>query len=364
MLKNSLYAFTSSIVRFTSNGILLLLLAREWGPTTFGEFILPYIIANVLGLVVDYGFNLHLVKDISKEPEKLNSIFYAALFAKNTITAMLLIAVTLISLVLNYWNLNAVMLGVLLLASVCNSYGVFYNLIFRGLSEFGKETKNIILSETFLIATITILLYLVKAGPLLMSVGFLLSRIAYLSISAISGLKPLTGAVRQRYNLTQAMESIKEGLPYSLQTVIGFMYFYIDTLVIQYVIGSSGVGIYQSGIGILAIGLKLSDILAGIYLVELSKNSKNQEKLKYVAKQMLRHLVIVGNSIFIIMIFGGQIIVKTVYGSNSDFDGVLSLMPYFSLSLLLRYLLYTYATVLTVIGKQFERMMSGLIALL
>lgn len=365
MIKNSLLALLSTFIRFAANGLLLILLAREWGANTFGQFMLPYIIANIIALIVDYGFNLQLVRDISRDPNKVGHLVREALHSKVAISILtILFSTAAISVVKNIESIDVSIFIVLTIAALLNSFGTFLNLSFRGLSRFELESASIVIGDSILVAIVSYVALLTHSGLLATAIAFLTARFIYLATSLIFFVNIINIPHILDIKPKRILNNIKQGLPFASQAAVGFLYFHADTLVIQYYIGASGVGVYQSGLGILLVCLKFSDVIASVYLVKLSKKNGNLQYLHQTAKSMLRHLLFIGLPIYSILLLCASIVVRTVYGSSNEYASLIRLMPFFSMTLILRYLLYAYATLLTVVSRQFVRTLAGLIALI
>src|SRR5690606_28382800 len=93
MLKNTWLMLCANLLRLGANTLVLMLLARQWGASTFGEFIFPFTVAGLVALVVDYGFNLQLLSEIGRQPGRARSIVASSLSAKLLLTgAVMLLA--------------------------------------------------------------------------------------------------------------------------------------------------------------------------------------------------------------------------------------------------------------------------------
>ena len=72
----------STILRFINAVLLFLIMARFWGPETFGIFMYPYVLAGIIVILIDYGFNLQLVRDVGRNRQDAHRLTCQALIVK------------------------------------------------------------------------------------------------------------------------------------------------------------------------------------------------------------------------------------------------------------------------------------------
>src|SRR3989339_1600547 len=64
--KNSLFILFSQIIRLVTVLLISVGIARLYGPETFGQFSIAFTIANICLIIADFGFDVLLTTEISK----------------------------------------------------------------------------------------------------------------------------------------------------------------------------------------------------------------------------------------------------------------------------------------------------------
>jgi len=344
----------STILRFVSGVLLFVIMARFWGPETFGYFMYPYTLVTIIVILIDYGFNLQIVRDIGKNAQHAHKLTCEAVVAKS----LLVIAVTLVGLPLLFLvdvlDGYRILLLLLILSNVLSSYSLLFNLTFRGMGLFNKETIVAFWSSLATFILVGGLVFLGK-GPIAAAFGFLLSKIFSLGLSwAI--YQRLIGGVKFIYPSRNAVfKMLRTGFPFAAHVALGTLYFSVDTLVIQYFMGPEKVGIYQAGFRIMVGGLILTDVLSNVYLSKMAADSSDRNALVNLATSMTRHCLMIGVLGFVFLSGFSDLLVKFFYG-NSGFAEVIQLFPLFGVVLLLRYWGASYGILLTVDDRQIVRM--------
>lgn len=354
MINNTFFMLASTILRFVSGVLLFVIMARFWGPETFGYFMYPYTLTTIIVILIDYGFNLQIVRDVGKSIQHAHKLTCEALVAKSLLVIIATVAGLPLLILLEVLDSYRFLLLLLVLTNVLSSYSLLFNLTFRGMGLFNKETIVAFWSS---LASLILVggLVLFGKGPIAAAFGFLLSKIFSLGLSwAI--YQRLIGGVKFIYpNRNAVLKMLRTGFPFAAHVALGTLYFSVDTLVIQYFMGPEKVGIYQAGFRIMVGGLILSGVLSNVYLSKMAMDSSDRNALVNLATRMTRHCLMIGVLGFVFLSAFSDLLVKLFYGS-SGFDEVIQLFPLFGVVLLLRYWGSSYGILLTVDDRQVVRM--------
>ena len=348
------------LVRFLTNVILFLLLARVWGPDVFGSFMYPFAIAGIAMMVIGYGFGLQLVRDISKCPEAARHLTEEAFEVELIITLFVLIASLFISFMFIHETQTGLLFWILLLASTLNAYAQFFNFAVRGLGHFSIEAGVTFWSNVALFL-ITVVFLLLKSSLTLVAFGFFLARGLYFFLS-FRAYKRIIGTTPSWFVSKRVWSNLVRGLPFGVHMAVGALYFQSDTLIIQHFLGSEGVGLYQAGLRILMGGLMLADILSGVFLPAMSKVVAQKAVLLEQGNRLLRFTLMISVIGFTVMTLGAPWIVNLLYGTA--YQGITATFPLFGLVLLLRYAAIPYGLTLTISERQSVRMFALIGALI
>lgn len=343
----------STLLKLLTNVVLFLLLARVWGPETFGIFMYPFTLAALVVIIVDYGFNLQVVRDVGEEPTRVHEIISHALIIKFFLALLVIAAAVLLIPNLQALEEYRLILFLLLGASLLNSVALLLNLSFRGLGLFHKEAKVTFLSN---IVTFTIVgtLVLLGYGPTKAAFGLLISRAVFCILSWHEYRSIVTNVKFIVPPLKIIFSDFRIGFPFAVHVILGTLYFQVDTIIVQHFLGAESVGVYQAGLRILIAGLILTDVLSNVYLTRMAGDRYDKGALVRLSTRMTRHCLAIGVIGFVCMSNGSEWIVTLLYGDEYRLTG--KLLPFFGLVLMLRYFGASYGLLLTVADRQIVRM--------
>jgi O-antigen/teichoic acid export membrane protein len=362
MAKNFLYMFITLSIRLFSNTIIFFLLAKLWGVEGFGIFMYPYTLTTLLALIVDYGFSLKVIKDISEFPNNVSKIINEAVFSKIILTVITFIILIIILLINNFSTKEQIFIAVLLLISnILNSYSTLFNLPFRAL-EFFKYETFISLISNIVYSTLIIILILLEANQILVSFGIVLSKLFTLIISIYLYKKKIQQTkVEFIFNIKSILKNLSDNFPYAIHLIVGSLYFQVDTLIVYHFLGNEGVGLYQSAMRIITGALVLIEVNNGIFFPKLggSKNSKRTFLNYSVQMNVFSHFI--GLGLFTGLFFMSEKIIMFLYGA--EFKDVIPILKGLSILLFIRYAGSASGLLLTVADKQKVRAIAAVFSL-
>ncbi|EKS8363652.1 oligosaccharide flippase family protein [Bacillus thuringiensis] len=360
MIKDSLYMMVTMFVRIMANTLLFIVLARTWGVEGFGQFMFCFTIGAILVVIVDYGFGLKLVKDISKKPNKIKEYVNEAFYSKVILTIFLLILSYLSLYTFEWREENFEIFFLLLVSHIFWSFGTFLCLPLRSLSYFNVEAKINLYGNIVHILIVMISLYM-NADKTMVAVAFICSRLFNFVYAYRVYMKYIGKIAIKHIKIKKIILNLKQNFPYAIHLAIGTLYFQVDTIVVQYYIGNTGLGLHQAGIKILTAGLIFSDALTNVYITRLSKVESN-EKLIILGTQMNTYMLLVGGLLSIGVINFADLIINIMYGES--FISTIPLLYGFAITLFLRYFAATHGAVLTISNKQGLRALGVTLSLL
>lgn len=359
MFKDMYYMLASSLLRFLTGVAVFVILARAWGVKEFGAFMYCYTISMLAVILVEYGFSLQVVRDVAREPERVKEIVGRAFTVKTLLTAALLLMTAAAIPIMHLHGRLVTLIWLLLGAAIASSFGMLFNLPFRGLGRFRIETRVVMISNLVLLIIVLALVFM-GFGLVPVACGFLLSRLLYFALSWNAYARYTGGFELPRADGRQVLSSLRTGLPFGVHVALATLYFQVDTLLIHHFLGAEGVGIYQAGIRIVMAGLILADVLTNVYLPRLSM-SESRAGLVEIGTRMTRHLVFIGAIGSTVMVIFAEWIVQLLYGKG--YSLVAHFLPLLAVVFFLRYFAASHGCLLTVANRQVIRAIGVSIAL-
>ncbi len=343
----------ANLARLGSGVVAFVLLARVWGPHTFGVFMYAFTVATLLSMIVDYGFGLQLVRDIGRNARGVNELVHRALGAKLSLTVAAIALLGAIGPLIGGEVGTLPLVWMLFIAAVFNSFGLFFNLPLRGLNQFAREARIAVAANGVLVAGVAVLAGF-HATPLAIASAFVATRFLYLWVS-LGAYRNLVGKVRwTEWNARSSLISIGSGFPFGVHVALGTIYFQLDTIVVQHVLGPNAVGQYQAGVRLMMAGLVVADAVTSAYLPAVAAAWPDGPTLPTLAKRLNFTLLAVGGLGFASLAALGGFVVHVVYGVG--FRDLAPLLPMFGVVLFLRYAGAGYGVLLTVADRQVVRM--------
>tara|TARA_S200000501_G_scaffold190210_1_gene179133 strand:+ start:127314 stop:128549 length:1236 start_codon:yes stop_codon:yes gene_type:complete len=356
--KNFSFSTITTISRLVSGFFLVFILARFLSTEDFGRFTYSLVFANILVLIVDYGYNLKLSTDISKNTINICSLTWNSFKVKIFLT--IFVFIILLSLkFLNFPSDNVYSVFLILtFSSIFNSIANHFLIPYRNIDKFEIESKYAFANNLILLIAVILTLSITQ-NILHVSFSFLLVKIVYSSLTIRKFLNDF-GFKNQSVNL---ISELKDGIPYAIHIAVGAILLNIDTIILREFVSDSEVGLYQAGmraLGACTIGLGILNSVSIPKLSSLVKNNRNQ--LILLATKLNFGSIFIGLLISIFINIFSEELIHFVYGQK--FEKLSNYVFYFSIIIFLRYFSIIYGVVLTISDQQKVRTYCVTIALL
>lgn len=365
VLKNTIFMSISTFSRLLSGVVLFVVLARMLGLEDFGKLMYCFSLATLMTLLVDYGFTNKLLKEISATPEKVKRIMGRALMVKAFLTFILVLFYILLSQFSFIDPSEQALLEMMLIATLLVSFGDFINVAFRSVGLFHEETKVVIVAS--LIHFLVVIVIVFSGGGVVdVALGFVFSRLIYFLLCWWAYQRILGGFLfPKKRRWAYIYKTLNVGKLYALDVWLVNSIQHLDTILINYYLGNSAVGLYQAGMNIVRGLEQLGQVLANVYIPALAKGKLNVVSFKLLACKLHLLLLVPGLFFLFVLGFGSQYIPSLIYGEQ--FSELSSLLPYLGLFLLLRYIAVSQGVLLVVSNLQRVRvwgLLAGLFVML
>lgn len=359
MRKNFVFSLISATAKVMGGIGLLAILARVFTLEEFGVFAYSLTFSTVLTLVVDYGYNLKLLNDISRNTSKLNHL----------VTVSLINKVLLFSVVLSLFCLSDITFGLNNLSLSIIIYlfiGLtFFSLINSTLCVFKSTNRYdldalVVVFDNFLTITITVVVAVFTKNLTSTSLAFAVSK--FLSF-VFSGILYLRRHKLVCINVHDIVLDIKETFPFAIHYIIGNLYLNIDTLIIVNYVGDAKLAIYQAGIRVVIGSGILLTIANSLYMPILSSSYYNKtSNFNWNARMLNAALLKLGIIFLVVINLFSEDIIKIIFGIK--FDDLNSIFWIFTLIIFTRIFGVSYGMLLTVSKNQYLRAFFGFLSVI
>jgi O-antigen/teichoic acid export membrane protein len=362
MQKNLILMALTMISHFLSTVAVFILLARVWKVDVYGEFMFLYVIVNILSVVIDYGYSLKMVKDLSRVRNKqervkyYNEAFYSKVYILIGVTILFTISACVMDL-----KADAIISYIFLYCSfVFNSFAQFILLPFR--VDGKMKIESIVTAIANLIFVIALLILVqFKSSAIEVTILFMVAKLVFLVSSIFVQIKSYNFDYKfYSYKHNDYLQQIALNFPYSVQLIVSVLYFQVDTLIIGLFLNNYDIGIYQSSMRIVSGLLVINAIFSNAYLPYIS--NLTQKQIVKINKKYTGLMFGLG-----VIVAGGQYLladylISFLYGEA--YKEAIIILQMLSFMVLSRYIGVSYSVVLTVLDKQYLRAIAVCVALL
>lgn len=331
---NTSYILLSNLIRLLSNVLLFMGIARLYGPSQFGQFTAAHTLSTIFILVADFGFDVLLSSEIARHRERAANLGHTYLRIK--VVLIFLAVVAMISTVSfstisnDTKLLMYVFVGYVAFSALLN----FYFALFKGLEQMHHETFISMCMNAVLLVVIVIL-GIFRAPLVLLAISFVASRVIGLSLAMMRGRKlislgKLISASRDKPDLIYVLVFGLNGLFANLSLVQ-------DTILLSWWADDRQVGIYQSVIKIVSLGLIMLDVSFASLLPVLSRlHGNDTHQWQYVGRLLNKSLLFTALPIALLMIVFAEQIIEVVYGLG-NYNEAVAPLRLFGIIVLIRY---------------------------
>lgn len=316
---NSLLSFSSLTVQFFSNMILVMILARLVNVGTLGEILYAIVFSNIVVVLVSYGFDNLVIREISKGRYGIAQIASNLLFAKLLLSLPLL---GLIFVVIQGLSIPLTQPGNLWFyigAALINSFVDSTTAIRKGKNDFATEMKvSLFLNGLFFVGVLAAASMWDVTTQLIGQVR-LASRILALAFAMFLFVKKLEKEERKAFRWSFTPATVKElfvvGLPFALQAILGTAYFQVDSLVLGALKRSTEVGYYQASMQIVSGVMLIPIAVIQAYYPKLASSfSSSYSGGRALMATMMRMLAVLGFCLTLFFGLGASPLIQILYG--------------------------------------------------
>lgn len=351
--------FTGTAVARVLSALGLMLIARQLGPSGFGQFAAVLTLSKLTSVLFSWGLDTWLLRNGRSSNNSLPEITSVCLKLKIGLGLVWLIAIIFISFFLD----QDVFPQSLLILSALSVW--FEELAFTGWNAFKAALLNNITSwlmigsqGLFFIVTVSLISLEIQNAQTYMTV-----RLVAALVSSIVTIFFVIRVIGLHFPKLSLAFVLRDTIPFGISEGLAIIYGQIDIIIIGYWLGKTAVGFYAPAVALMST---LFMIPRAIYEVMLPITSELYIKHPQSLAQHAYKIVLISSGLGIVMGIGMTIIARPlvwlVYGPTYAVSGhILTLL---SPILVLKSLSFGLATVLTAVGWQNRRVIVQLLAAL
>lgn len=313
--KNTGILFISNIVTFILGFLYIVYTARYLGAESFGILSFALAFAGIFGVFTDLGLATLTTREVSRNKSLAGKYLVNIAVIKILLAIITLCFIALAVHIIGYPQNIANVIYLVSLSPIFGNFTGLFNSIFQAYEKM----------EYFALAQ-TLSSFLMFLGILLAIcykfdvVGF---AFIYFIVSVIvflyALLTCLTKFVKPNYKLDLSFWKpiILEALPFGLTGLFLSIYFWIDSLMLSFMVGNEAVGLYNVAYRFLSVLLFIPTLFSITVFPAMSKffiTSPN--KLKFVQTKYFKYMAVIGIPIGVGVTLLANKIILLIFGSG------------------------------------------------
>ncbi len=322
----------------------------------FGVATYQYAVAVIASLVIDYGYNLSLSRDLV-EPKNRSQLVWRAIYFKTILAVSSLLTSAILVAGSEYWFSFLLLIA----AHSLNVVGATLFPYLRARGEFSRESKYVLANNLISAAGFTLMILIGVHGVLAFALSLLLGKTCLCASALWYFLKEYP----DRLQTAGAIFSVlRKNFAFFMHAAAGAAYINIDTVLVKEMLGYESVGLYQAAMKVLLAMCVFSDVMNNVFLPAVTRqwNRPGQFANRISNAVIWVSFSLAGLLAALCYYFVLISLMPSVFGSEFVYS------PLFALCmagvLLLRFFGIFPGIVLTVAGHQGARVVGGLLAIL
>ena len=334
--------------------IIFIYIARVFGKSEFGKFGFALAFATISLVIVDFGINTSLIREISRNKKGVKKYVSNALIIKAFLSSITFLVASIFLKIGGYTDSIRIITYLMLLFVVLQSFTDLFYSVFRAFERMHYDSLIKVL-RMFSLSTLVFIVIMNKASITIVTLMFPITEIFVLIVSSIIYIKKFT-KISLKLDVEFSKDILKISIPFWL-SIISSSLIFVGVVILEDIRGSTEVGIYTAAFNLL-LGLTYIPLMfsTAIFPVFSRYFVKDKPLLKLAYKKSFQYMLILGLPITIGLYVYAKDIILLVYGSNY-FDSIIAI-KILSWIVLLRFVNITSGTTLSSINRQVSRVFS------
>ena len=290
-------------------------IARYLGVNDYGilSFAISFVI--LLGMVADLGIPTYITREISKDNTKTTKFIKNLLPLKFFLSFVLFFLVGFILIIFGYDFLKIEVALIIALEIIFLGISGFIGGIFEAHSNNKIRSIGDSLNSVLLLL-FTFLVIFFDLGLIYIALSYMLAYLIY-AIFMVIMLSKHYSIPKFEIDLSFWAESIKNSLPFGLTLFFYTVYFSIDVVMIQYLVGDYATGIYNSAYKIVSVFAAFYVIYQYVIFPLMSKlYAEDTNLLKVSFEQSFKYSLLILLPISIGVYFYSPYLINLIYSSE------------------------------------------------
>lgn len=315
LFKNVSWVTLSLIVANICAFIWTISIARYLGVNDYGILSFAISFTVLLGMGTDIGMTTYSTREISKDNSMTQKFVNNIIPFKIVLSVLLFIFTAIILKLLGY---NDLVIEVSLIMSIETIFICMLNFIVGVFQANEKQKTNAIVGmiTSFLLVLVTLIVIFLNLGIIFVAFAY---AFAYLfnMVSMYIVLRRTFGVPKFEIDWDFWKKTAKKSIPFGLSIFFYTMYFSIDVVMIQFLVGDYPTGIYNSAYKIVSVFVAFYSIYQAVIFPLMSKlYSEDTNLLKISFEQSFKYSLLILLPLSIGVYLYSPYLINLIYSSE------------------------------------------------
>jgi len=295
--------------------IIVAFLTRYLGVAGYGQYATVFAYVGLVGVLVDFGFFLIIVREITQKPEERGYILGNVLGLRLVAAGLIFFLAYLAAGQLGY---SYPVLAGIAIASLSQTFIVLNQVpvsLFQSRLRMDKATLADVAAR-FLMLVLTVLFIRLDLGFLALVAVLVIGNFFAFLVNFLMALPSVF--IYPRFDFAFWGEFLKKALPMGVVVVLAFIYFRIDVIMLSLMKGDFAVGVYAPPYKIVGMLLTFPTIfMSSVFPIMTKTLDRSFERAKQIFRRSFDFLVFVA-----LPMLAGVLVIATplmVFVAGADF---------------------------------------------
>lgn len=350
----------SQIITWGSSFILMLFMPRYLGSEEYGRLYLAMSIAMILEIVIDFGGQYHITKEVSRSPNRTSTFLVNSFLLRSLLWICGMVALFLFAVLAGYTSAITKLLLVFGIAKLWEGFGRALRNCFQG-RELMQYPSLAAMAERVFLTTVGVAALMLGADALTIAIAMASSTLLgfFISLSFTSRIV----AVLPGIDWKTVRQLLIQGIPYFLWTTFSVVYFRVDAVMLSLMTPVAVVGWYGVAYRFFDVLMFMPSIYCAAILPILSRLWKDTHmSFAEATTKSLDYLTLCAIPTAVLVYAFADEIIKLFFGFPEYEESVI-LLRIFALCLPFIYSDFVLGTVLLATDKQRELSLISFLAI-
>lgn len=320
--KNMGWMFFAKIGSFFISFLATAYIARNLGPTNYGELSYAISFAALFSFIASLGIDQILYRELIENPEKRNELLGSAILLR--IIASLLAAIITMFFVISF-SPKDVSLFLVFIICLSPLFGSFQLLSYEFQANIqAKKTSILVLGVVILLNILKIITVFLGGGVIYLAGIILLEPILYSIGYIYLKQKTYNDILLLKYNKNTILSIFNDAFPLIFASAFYVIYARIDQVMLKNMISAEAVGLYDAAVRVAEFSYFIPQILLTSLLPTILLSKKNSLTL-YTERSRKLFIFLISITFFIALstsLFSEKILM-IIFGNSFESSGVI-----------------------------------------